>query len=493
MARKWNIVESIENFLYEDRVRLTEREEMVPAPEKKKRAPARSSEQKVDSLSADNPRLQELLDTCSKATSDFVRSLDGIHRLATEIAKDSDAITKGDAEYGVRRSDNLQKKIQEFSDYVADSYSNFAAGREAMKAVASMSGLSTVRKSAEPRGSAPKKEPTNYAAMDADKLVTDIDWMGRKLATLLMDTAKTGATAKKMATDIANSKADGDALLNNIKDFVEFYLDFRDMTSGALFGLIKGFSNRLNELVMRVAQSKAGSGIMRVRAESVFQIDLSYLAEDRDFAWIAEGLHFAKAGRRNLIAEGGRSMGVIKVHSKDKKIVEGMCRSMVAEMNNATSHSLDEAGCAYAAMESLYEMYGEPDASYYGDESPYTGVQESRRFGRHSRLSEAAIVKGDTAAAQKLTTMANQFEKLVKSEMGYGSDSSDSQRNQNWLDTIGFLRDLAAVVGGQDGTKKDLAYLWNRDGYVLDARNGIQTFDGFENAKNEIKKLIKIK
>jgi hypothetical protein len=239
---------------------------------------------------------------------------------------------------------------------------------------------------------------------------------------------------------------------------------------------------------MRVSQSKAGSGIMKVRAESVFQIDLSYLSEDRDFAWIAEDLHFARPSRRNQIAE-AKGKGVIKVHPKDKKIVENMCRSMVTEMNGATSSMLDEAGCAYAAMESLYEMYGEPDASYYADEQPYVGVQESRRFGRHSRLSEAA--DSGKGAAAKLRDMASKFEKKVKYEKDYGMDSADAEQFENWTDTIQFIRDLAKAV--ESGSKKDVAALYDRSGYLLSYRNGIETWNGFEDAKNEIRKLTKIK
>lgn len=357
-----NLIEDIETF-------LSERDETSgaakPAAVEKKRASAKSKEARVEGLSSSDPRFKQLLDECLEATQTTIRGFEKLEEAGAEIAKEAAKVSgSADAEYALRRASALEKSVQSFSDAVGEAYADFARGREAMKAIASMAGISTTRKSAP--GAAPaKKEPTNYAAMDAADLLSDVDRMSKSFGRSLRNTAELGSKALRIAREL-KGRLEGEAFEGKLGEFVEAYLDFRDATSGSMFALSKGFSNRLNELLMRVKSGTPGGGIAKVRAEA---IDLSAFLEDEDFGPIV------RAYLAEIAAPAKR--GVVKMSHGDRKIIkEGAC-GYAKKLNEMTSDSIDEAGCAYGMIEALYEMYGEPDPSYYGGEEPYVGVQES--------------------------------------------------------------------------------------------------------------------
>lgn len=355
-----NLIEDIEAF-------LSERDETVAAVTSapKKRAAAKSVEPKVEGLTSKDPRFKQLLDECIEATQTTIRGFDKLESagsaIADEAAKVSDA---ADAEYALRRASALEKSVQDFSDAVGEAYVDFAKGREAMKAIGAMAGISTTRKAA--AGAAPaKKEPTNYAAMTADDLLADVDRMSKSFGKSLRNTAELGSKALRIARDLKGSKLEGAAFEAKIGEFVEAYLDFRDATSGSMFALKTGFANRLNELLMRVKSGSPGGGIAKVRAEA---IDLSAFLEDEDFGPIIKAYLSEMAAPKR---------GVVKMPAADRKVIKEACGGYAKKLNEMTSDAIDEAGCAYGMIEALYEMYGEPDPSYYGGEEPYVGVQES--------------------------------------------------------------------------------------------------------------------
>jgi hypothetical protein len=121
---------------------------------------------------------------------------------------------------------------------------------------------------------------------------------------------------------------------------------------------------------VRVKSGTPGGGIAKVRSEG---IDLSFFAEDEDFGPII----------RQTLAEmapmGAKKSGVVKMHPKDRKVIKEACGGYAKSLNEMTSDSIDEAGCAYGMIEALYEMYGEPDPSYYGGEEPYVSESKKRR------------------------------------------------------------------------------------------------------------------
>ena len=357
-----NLIEDIETF-------LMERDEAAAAPAaaaNKKRAAAKSVEPRIEGLTSRNPRFVQLLDECIDATQTTIRGFDKLEEAGANIASEAAKVAgSADAEYALRRASSLEKSVQVFSDAVGEAYADFAKGREAMKAIASMAGVSTTRKAAAPAGA--KREPTNYAAMDADALLADVGKLSKAFSKSLRDTAEFGAKALKLAREL-KGRFEGSEFDAKIVAFVEAYLDFRDATSGSMFALSNSFKNRLNELLMRVKSGTPGGGIAKVRAEA---IDLSVFAEDEDFGPIVRG-SLAEMAPMNE-----KKKGVIKMHHKDRKIIKEACGDYAKKLNEMTSDAIDEAGCAYGMMEALYEMYGEPDPSYYGDEAPYVGVQES--------------------------------------------------------------------------------------------------------------------
>jgi len=352
-----NLIEDIEHF-------LAERDETSsPAAAPKKRAPAKGKEARVEGLTSDDPRFKQLLDECVDATQTTIRGFEKLEEAGAEIAKEAAKVSgSADAEYALRRASALEKSVQSFSDAVGESYADFARGREAMKAIASMAGISTTRKAAP--GAAPaKREPTNYATMDASELLSDVDRMSKSFGKSLRNTAELGSKALRIARELKGKQ--GSNFEGKLGEFVEAYLDFRDATSGSMFALSKGFSNRLNELLMRVKSVTPGGGIAKVRGEG---IDLSAFLEDEDFGPIV---------RAYLSEIAAPKRGVVKMSESDRKIIKESCGGYTKKMNEMTSDALDEAGCAYGMMEALYEMYGEPDPSYYGGEESYPGVQES--------------------------------------------------------------------------------------------------------------------
>lgn len=354
-----NLIEDIEAY-------LSERDETsAAAAAPKKRAPAKGKEARVEGLTSSDPRFKQLLDECIDGTQTTIRGFEKLEEAGSEIAKEAAKVSgSADAEYALRRASALEKSVQSFSDAVGEAYADFARGREAMKAIASMAGISTTRKAAP--GAAPaKKEPTNYAAMDASDLLSDVDRMSKSFGRSLRNTAELGSKALRVARELKGSKLEGAAFEAKIGEFVEAYLDFRDATSGSMFALSKGFSNRLNELLMRVKSGTPGGGIAKVRAEA---IDLSAFLEDEDFGPIVRAYLSEIAAPRR---------GVVKMSESDRRMIrEGAC-GYAKKLNEMTSDAIDEAGCAYGMIEALYEMYGEPDPSYYGSEEPYVGVQES--------------------------------------------------------------------------------------------------------------------
>ena len=354
-----NLIEDIETF-------LTERDEdlaaKVAAAAPKKRAAAKGNEARVEGLTSSDPRFKQLLDECVDATQTTIRGFEKLEEAGAEIAKEAAKVSgSADAEYALRRASALEKSVQSFSDAVGESYADFARGREAMKAIASMAGISTTRKAAP--GAAPaKREPTNYAAMDAGDLLSDVDRMSKSFGKSLRNTAELGSKALRIAREL-KGRLSGADFEGKLGEFVEAYLDFRDATSGSMFALSKGFSNRLNELLMRVKSGSPGGGIAKVRAEG---IDLSAFLEDEDFGPIV---------RAYLSEIAAPKRGVVKMNESDRRMIrEGAC-GYAKKLDEMTSNSIDEAGCAYGMIEALYEMYGEPDPSYYGSEEPY--VQES--------------------------------------------------------------------------------------------------------------------
>lgn len=356
-----NLIEDIETF-------LMEREEEVPAPAPKKRAAGKSSEARMVGLTSKEPRFVQLLDECVEATQAAVRGFDKLEEAGSEIAKEAAKVVgENDAEYALRRATGLERSVAKFGEAVKDVYADFARGREAMKAIASMAGISTTRKAAV--GAAPAaKAPNDYAAMSADELLSMVGVLSKKFGTELNKTAEFGAKALNIARSLKGN-LEGDRFEGKLGEFVEAYLDFRDATSGSMYRLANGFSNRLNELLIRVKSGTPGGGIAKVRSEG---IDLSVFAEDEDFGPILRSLLSEMAMPAKRV--GG---GVVKMHSRDRKVIkEGAC-GYAKKLNEMTSDSIDEAGCAYGMIEALYEMYGEPDPSYYGGEEPYDGVQES--------------------------------------------------------------------------------------------------------------------
>jgi hypothetical protein len=353
-----NLIEDIETF-------LSERDETVAAAAPAKRAAAKSKEARVQGLTGSDPRFKQLLDECVDATQTTIRGFEKLEEAGSEIAKEAAKVSgAADAEFALRRASALEKSVQSFSDAVSEAYADFARGREAMKAIASMAGISTTRKAA--AGAAPaKKEPTNYAAMDASDLLSDVDRMSKSFGKSLRNTAELGSKALRFARDLKGTKLEGADFEAKIGEFVEAYLDFRDATSGSMFALSKGFSNRLNELLMRVKSASPGGGIAKVRAEA---IDLSAFLEDEDFGPIVKAYLSEMAAPKR---------GVVKMPHGDRKIIKEACGGYAKKLNEMTSDAIDEAGCAYGMIEALYEMYGEPDPSYYGGEEPYVGVQES--------------------------------------------------------------------------------------------------------------------
>jgi hypothetical protein len=357
-----NLIEDIETF-------LMEREEEVPAPAPKKRAAGKSSEARVVGLTSKDPRFAQLLDECVTATQAAIRGFDALEEAGADIAKEAaDVVGGGDAEYALRRATGLERSVAKFGEAVKEVYVDFAKGREAMKAIGAMAGISTTRKSAE--GAAPAaKAPNDYAAMDADELLSMVGVLSKKFGSELRKTAEFGAKALNIARAL-KGKLEGDKFEGKIGEFIEAYLDFRDATSASMFRLANGFSNRLNELLVRVKSGTPGGGIAKVRSEG---IDLSIFAEDEDFGPIV----------RHTLAEmapmGAKRGGVVKMESRDRKMIrEGAC-GYAKKLNEMTSDSIDEAGCAYGMIEALYEMYGEPDPSYYGGEEPYVSESKKRR------------------------------------------------------------------------------------------------------------------
>lgn len=355
-----NLIEDIEIF-------LTERDETAPVgTPAKKRAPAKSSVAKIVGLTAKDPAFLDQISECIASTEATIRGFDKLEAAGAKIADEAAKLSgSADAEYALRRSSALEDGVKAFGEQVDASYATFAKGREAMKAIAAMVGISTTRKAATTGAAPAKKEPTNYAAMTADDLLADVDRMSKSFARALGNTAELGSKALRLARDLKGTKAEGAEFEAKIGAFVEAYLDFRDATSGSMFALKSGFSNRLNELLMRVKSGSPGGGIAKVRAEG---IDLSVFADDEDFGPILKAYLSEMAAPKR---------GVVKMGHGDRKIIKEACGGYAKKLNEMTSDSIDEAGCAYGMIEALYEMYGEPDPSYYGGEEPYVGVQES--------------------------------------------------------------------------------------------------------------------
>ena len=359
-----NLIEDIETFLME------RDEDAIPAaPAAKKRATAKSSEARMVGMTSKDPRFVQLLDECVEATQAAVRGFDKLEQAGSDIAAEaSKVVGENDAEYALRRATGLERSVVKFGEAVKDVYADFARGREAMKAIASMAGISTTRKAA--AGAAPAaKAPNDYAAMDADDLLAMVGVLSKKFGSELNKTAEFGAKALNIARSLKGN-LEGDKFEGKLGEFVEAYLDFRDATSGSMYRLANGFSNRLNELLVRVKSGTPGGGIAKVRSEG---IDLSFFAEDEDFGPII----------RQTLAEmapmGAKRGGVVKMHPKDRKVIKEACGGYTKSLNEMTSDSIDEAGCAYGMIEALYEMYGEPDPSYYGGEEPYVSESKKRR------------------------------------------------------------------------------------------------------------------
>ena len=363
-----NLIEDIESFIAEyDNGPVAE-----PLP--KTRAKGKSAEPKMQDGTASD-RLIELLDKVTDSTLLSVKDLGALKEKAADLSKQVDKLLAGDAEYGLRRSESLLKSLQDFSDAIQTTYAQFAEGREAVKAVASAVGISTTRSSKEaPKADVPMKGgKTDYSTMTADELLAGVNGINKKISALLSDAIRQGSVCSAMANDLSDMlRKDREISKNRITmfgDLVSRWLDYRDMMSEIGFKLRLGLANRINEMLMRVKGGKVGSGVPNVRMEG---FDLAFLAGDEDFGHLCESksLHEMWGGK-----------GMVKMTEGDRKMIrEGAC-GYAKKLDEMTSNTIDEAGCAYGMMEALYEMYGEPDASYYGSEEPYVGEERSR-FGR---------------------------------------------------------------------------------------------------------------
>lgn len=368
------LIEDIENFIAE-----YDNGPVVEKPAKPARAKGKSSEPKIQDGAAGMGRLVELLQKVGDSTDLSVKDLGALREKAADLSKQVDKLLAGDAEYGLRRSEDLMKSLQDFSDAIQATYAQFAEGREAVKAVASAVGISTTRsaKEAPPKGDLPMKDgKTDYASMTADELLAGVNGINKKISAMLTDAAKKGKKCSDLATVLGNNLDRNrdmpiSAVTKSVGELVSDWLDYRDMMSEIGFKLRLGLANRINELMLRVKSGKPGSGIAKQRMEAVFS--LAFLALDEDFGAIA-----GNAPRLDEMMGGGAKRGVVRMSEEDRKIIrEGAC-GYAKKLNEMTSDAIDEAGCAYGMMEALYEQYGEPDPSYYGGEQPYVGMGESR-------------------------------------------------------------------------------------------------------------------
>jgi hypothetical protein len=365
-----NLIEDIEHFIAEYDNGPTK--EPV-APTKATRAKAKSAEPKMQGGFAASGRLTDLLGKVTDATDLSVKDLDALKEKASDLSKQVVKLLGGDAEYGLRRSESLLKSLQDFSDAIQATYAQFAEGREAVKALASAVGVSTTRSAKEaPKGDVPMKGgKTDYSTMTADELLAGVNGINKKIAALIDSAAKQGRKCSTMA-ELLSTNLDGNkdlpdnAVEGMVGKFVGEWLDYRDMMGEIGFKLRLGLANRINEMLLRVKGSKIGAGIPNARMEG---FDLDFLAGDEDFGHLCESKSLSEMW-------GGK--GMVKMNEADRKMIrEGAC-GYAKKLNEMTSDTIDEAGCAYGMMEALYEMYGEPDASYYGSEEPYVGEERSR-------------------------------------------------------------------------------------------------------------------
>ena len=349
-----NLIEDIQNFIAED------------AAPKKVLKPLKN--QPDTELSADDKPFTDALEVCVSKTRAFIRDLEKIEEVAAKVGEAASEMEKmrraGQTEKAFRRGTDIANSMRKFDAEVRSLYGDFAEGRDALGKIASMAGLSTRRS-----GGAKKKEKPEYGKMTTTDLMQEIHKIGADLHSAVLKAGELGARSIRLASELldADDSLKGEELKAKVTTLVDTYLDFRDQVSAGLFGMINGVSNRYNELGSRAFKRQAGEGLRRRRAtEEAFLIDLSYLSEDDDLGWIVAGNVLSEAKKKRSFME--------TLAPEDKEAIVEACGKWMSEMNEMTSDALDEAGCAYAAMESLHEMYGEPEMDY-GDESEYTGEE----------------------------------------------------------------------------------------------------------------------